>query len=154
MSLGEAPVLCVSGGTAARSSRLSIEADLLKRAIDERHLSSAPVISLGARTDTRDEALRLHRFADEHGWKRFLLVTSAAHQRRALATFRHAGLEVVAAPCNFLTGLSPGTQPPRFGVPGPLGFVFTSIWLHEQLGWLEYRRRGWIGAREVVMADE
>lgn len=144
--LGKAPFLCVSGGTAGRGPQRWIEADLLKSAIDERQLSSVPVISLGACTDTRDEALHLRRLADEHGWKRLLLVTSAVHQRRALATFRHAGIEVIPAPCNFLTSMSPEAEPPRFGVPSSLGFVFASIWLHEQIGWLEYRRRGWIGA--------
>ncbi len=144
--LGKAPVLCVGGGYAGRGARLRIEADLVKRAIDERQLSNAPVISLGACSDTRDEAMRVRRLADERGWKRILLVTSAVHQRRALATFQNAGLNAVPAPCNFLTTMSPEVEPPRFGVPGALGFIFTSIWIHEEIGWLEYRRRGWIGA--------
>jgi uncharacterized SAM-binding protein YcdF (DUF218 family) len=104
------------------------------------------VVSFGACRNTHDEALRLRALALENGWRRFLLVTSASHQRRALATFRQQGLEVVAAPCNFLTTLSPEAEPPIFGIPTNLGFVFASTWLHEEIGWLEYRRRGWVKA--------
>ena len=145
--LGKAPVLCVSGGGATIGNHRWVEADVIKQAIDERHLTSVPVISFGACLDTHDEALHLRRLADEHGWKKFLLVTSAVHQRRALGTFRHEGLEVVPAPCNFLTGMSADSEPPTFGLPTNLGFVFTSTWLHEEIGWLEYRRRGWIGEK-------
>ena len=143
--LGKAPVLCLGGGTAGRATHLGVEADLLKRAIEARHLAAGPVFSLGACADTHDEALRLRALAGPAGWKRLLLVTSAAHQRRALATFRHAGFEVVPVPCNFLTGLSPEALPPQLGVPSWSGFFLTSIWIHEQIGWLEYRRRGWLG---------
>lgn len=144
--LGKASALCVSGGGAVLGRRRWIEADLLKKAIEERQLTRVPVFSFGACRDTYDEALHLRRLAVERGWKRFLLVTSAAHQRRALATFRHQGLDVVPAPCNFLTQMSPAAEPPLFGLPSPLGFTFISTWLHEQIGWLEYRRRGWISS--------
>lgn len=144
--LGKAPALCVSGGSATTGKQRWVEADLIKQAIEERHLASVPVFSFGACLDTHDEALHLRRLAAEHGWKRFLLVTSAVHQRRALGTFRQAGLEVVPAPCNFLTGMSPDAEPPIFGLPTFLGFIFTSTWLHEEIGWLEYRRRGWVSA--------
>lgn len=142
--LGKAPALCVSGGSATTGRQHWVEADLIKQAIDERHLTTIPVFSFGECLDTHDEALHLRRLAAKHGWKRFLLVTSAAHQRRALATFRHEGLEVIPAPCNFLTAMSPDTQPPLFGIPSYFGFMLTSTWLHEEIGWLEYRRRGWI----------
>ncbi|HYR59182.1 MAG TPA: YdcF family protein, partial [Chthoniobacteraceae bacterium] len=102
--LKKAPALCVSGGDARLRGARWIEADVVKHAIDDRQLASVPVVSFGASLDTHDEALHLRRLAVERGWKRFLLVTSAAHQRRALAVFRHEGLDVVPAPCNFFTG--------------------------------------------------
>jgi hypothetical protein len=42
--------------------------------------------------------------------------------------------------------MSADAEPPIFGLPTFLGFVLTSTWLHEEIGWLEYRRRGWISA--------
>lgn len=142
--LRKAPALCVSGGKATFGRKHWIEADLIKKAIDDRGLSPIPVFSLGECLDTHDEAVRLRRLAAGHGWKRILLVTSAVHQRRALAVFRHEGLDVIPAPCNFLTAMSPAAEPPSFGVPNSLGFILISTWLHEEIGWLEYWRRGWL----------
>lgn len=142
--LGKAPVLCVSGGHAKFRHFRWIEADMIKATLDERKLSPVPVISFGARQDTHDEAVHARRLAAERGWRRILLVTSAAHLRRSLAVFRHEGLEAVAAPCNFLTAMSPEAEPPVLGIPNHVGFSYLATWLHEQIGWLEYWRRGWL----------
>jgi len=61
-----------------------------------------------------------------------------------VATFRTAGLEVTPAPCNFLTSVSLGSSGSGVGIPSYGGFARISTWLHEQIGWWEYRRRGWI----------
>jgi hypothetical protein len=39
-------------------------------------------------------------------------------------------------------------------LPGHAGFARTSIWIHEQIGWLEYRRRGWIARQTDRHAPE
>jgi uncharacterized SAM-binding protein YcdF (DUF218 family) len=140
--LGKAPVLCFSGGFAPEGSTYGHEADAVKNAVLERGLTAAEVLSLGGSLDTHDEALKVQRLAQERGWRRVLLVTSAFHMPRSAATFRSAGVEVVPAPCNFLTdhwGPKRALYLPTFD-----GFMLTSIWLHEKVGWLEYRRRGWI----------
>ncbi len=142
--LAKAPVLCVSGGHAKFGRYRWIEADLVARAIVDRGLTAAEVVSFGGCTDTHDEAMRLRQLAVTRGWRRVLLVTSAVHMRRAAATFRTEGFEVIPAPCNFLTALSEEAKPPIAGLPTPYGFTLFSAWLHEQIGWLEYRRRGWI----------
>ena len=103
-------------------------------------------MSLGLCADTHDEAIRTRAIAQPRGWKRVLLVTSANHLPRAVATFRAAGIEVVPVPCNFFTRQKPGPWPLRTAIPGHLGFEKTSVWLHEKIGWWEYRRRGWLTA--------
>jgi len=138
--LAKAPVLCVSGGHPLPKRPQWVEADLVAKAITDRGLTTAEVISLGGCDDTHDEAVRLRRLATPRGWKRVLLVTSAAHMRRAAATFRAEGFEVIPAPCNFLGSLTT----PTMSLPSPYGFTLYSVWLHEQIGWLEYRRRGWL----------
>jgi uncharacterized SAM-binding protein YcdF (DUF218 family) len=75
-----------------------------------------------------------------------LLVTSAFHMRRAAAVFGSAGIPVVPVPCNFLTEISLASAPPGIGVPRAGNLLKASIWLHEQIGWLMYRQRGWIDA--------
>lgn len=144
LRLGKARTLYLGGGSADFGHETLSEADVLKRALDARGLTSAEVVSFGHCNDTRDEALHLQEQIRQRGGQKFLLVTSAVHQRRALATFRQLGLDVTPAPCNFLTNVSTSAPSGWPGIPGHTGFARTSIWLHEQIGWQEYRRRGWL----------
>ena len=87
---------------------------------------------------TRDEALRTAALARRAGWRTVAVVTSPLHTRRACATFERVGLAVVCVPSEersfALRHLrSPGDRLEAFG-----------YWLYETLGWLEYRRRGWV----------
>ena len=102
------------------------------------------IVSLGAAEDTHDEALRLVPLAKQRGWKKILLVTSAAHMRRSVSVYHAAGFDVVPAPCNFL--VAGNAKPPSFRlrIPSWIGFERFSIWLHESAGWEIYRRRGWL----------
>lgn len=142
--LGKAPVLVIGGAVAQFPEGDRAESDTVRQWIVERGFSSGEVVALPVCRDTHDEAVFTARLAAERGWQQVLLVTSANHMRRAAATFHTAGVSVIPAPCNFHTELSkpPSFEPP--GVPKAGGFEKTAMWLHEQIGWLEYRRRGWI----------
>lgn len=150
MRLGKAPVLVLGGGGAKLDDEVRVEADLLRAWItDWRLLESAgqvspEIISLGRCADTHDEAVRVRALAKTHGWNRVLLVTSAAHMRRAVATFHAAGVSVDPVPCNFMTSVSTSTASHSLGIPRDEELEKISIWLHEKIGWIEYRRRGWI----------
>ncbi len=142
--LGKAPTLVLGGASMPFPEGDRLESETVRSWMVERHLAQGEVIALPACADTHDEAVFTAKIARERGWKHLLLVTSANHMRRASATFRTAGLHVTPAPCNFLTDLSeaPLWDPP--GVPRHGGFAKASTWLHEIVGWFEYRRRGWI----------
>ncbi len=142
--LGKAPVLCIGGSRVWEDGEEKIESESVKNALTLRHLTGAEIVALAPCNDTHDEALRVQALAASRGWRRVLLVTSARHMRRAAATFRTAGVEVVPAACNFMTDPSEPAQLFRFRPPGYAGFELIALWMHEQIGWLEYRRRGWI----------
>ena len=150
MRLGKAPALVLGGGGAKLDGEIRVEGDLLRQWItDWRLLTSArqpppEVISLGRCFDTHDEAVKFQVLARARGWKHILLVTSAAHMRRAAATFRTAGISVEPVPCNFLTTIGTSTKPRNLGIPRNGELEKASVWLHEKIGWMEYRRRGWI----------
>ena len=150
--LGKAPVLVLGGAGAPLDGEVKVEADLLARLLAEWKLPAAPatVVSLGQCTSTRDEAGRVLKLAQERGWRRVLLVTSANHMRRASAVFQTAGVAVVPAPCGFLTEVSTSAAPPGLHVPTWHGFGKISTWLHEQVGWWLYRSRGWIDPAKVA----
>ncbi|HZJ14543.1 MAG TPA: YdcF family protein [Chthoniobacteraceae bacterium] len=143
MRLGKAPVLVCGGGIVKMEGRELHEADLLKRALEER-VSIPEVISLGGCHDTHEEAMRTLNLVRDRGWQRLLLVSSASHLPRAVATFRTLGLTVIPVPCDFRTTLSTAPTKVKVAMPGYEGFEKTSVWMHETIGWWEYRRRGWI----------
>ncbi len=150
MRLGKAPVLVLGGGASEINGEKQIEADLVRDWITAWHLLEVPgrptpeMISLGRCYHTRDEAVKVHALAQQRGWKRVLLVTSASHMRRALATFQTAGVSAEPVPCNFMTTLSTSDSSTRLSVPHYRSLEKISIFLHEQVGWMEYRRRSWI----------
>ena len=144
--LGKAGTLVVGGSGVELDGTPRVEGDLVRDWIMQRKLVDVPVLSLGHRANTRDEAVHVRALLRERGWRRVLLVTSAFHMRRAAAVFGSAGIEVTPAPCNFLTEISLAPSPPGIGVPRSGNLHKTSIWLHEQIGWLMYRKRGWIDA--------
>ena len=143
--LGRAPVLCLGGGKSEFDGVSVSEADVVKAWLASWKLpANAEVISFGVTANTREEAEKTAALLRERGWKRVLLVTSAFHMKRAAATFRGAGVDVVPAPCNFLTTVSTGDSPFQLSVPSWQGFEKAGVWLHEIIGWQMYRRRGWI----------
>jgi uncharacterized SAM-binding protein YcdF (DUF218 family) len=144
MRLGKAPVLLLGGAWGKLDGQVISESEITRELLTHWGVLAEAMIPLGNNGDTHDEALKVSAVAKQRGWRRVLLVTSANHMRRAAATFRHVGLEVTLVPCNFLTSVGTGEVPFVPSVPGPDGFVKTGIWLHEQVGWLMYWRRGWL----------
>ncbi len=143
--IGKAPVLLLGGNASNLDGVIRFESEIVRDLFIGWGVPAEAMIPLGGNKDTHDEALKVRALATEHGWKRVLLVTSANHMRRASAVVRAQGLEVVPAPCNFLTTVS--TTPTRgWSVPRSQGFLKVATWLHEEIGYFMYRRRGWIGA--------
>jgi uncharacterized SAM-binding protein YcdF (DUF218 family) len=146
--LGKAPVLLLGGNANKLDGIVRFESQIVRDLIATWGIPKDAIIPLGSNQDTHDEALKVGALAQERGWHRVLLVTSANHMRRAAAVFRAQGIEVIPAPCNFLTVVATAPTPTGFTVPRYEGFVTVAIWLHEQIGWWEYRRRGWIRTEE------
>ena len=82
--------------------------------------------------------LRQNRMADD----RVLLVTSALHMPRALATFQGAGINADPAATDFMAG--PGLGPWILDYLPSVSALFgvSRAW-HEILGTWAYRLRGW-----------
>jgi uncharacterized SAM-binding protein YcdF (DUF218 family) len=76
----------------------------------------------------------------EHGVSRIVLVVEASGMRRAAASFEKAGIHVVPAPIRF-AGLD-GSVTDVLPAWGPL--ARNGETLHEALGLIWYRLRGWI----------
>jgi uncharacterized SAM-binding protein YcdF (DUF218 family) len=142
--LKKAPVLLLGGNANKLDGVVRVESEIVKNLLTRWSVPADAIIPLGANEDTHDEALKTGALAKERAWHRVLLVTSANHMRRAAGVFRAQGLEVIPVPCNFLTTIATAPPPPGLSVPRYDGFVKVSTWLHEEVGWWTYRRRGWI----------
>lgn len=99
--------------------------------------------NLGICRDTHDEVLALKSMNAGGRWGKVFLVTSALHMRRSEAAFRRAGVDVVPVACDFqaygVEDLTPWSLFPR-----QQRLELLSLYLHEQIGWVIYRLRGWV----------
>jgi uncharacterized SAM-binding protein YcdF (DUF218 family) len=147
MLADRAPVLVIGGGTERVTEILLSENT--RDWFANGKLERSKMIALPHCRNTFDEALAVKAVVSTNGWGRILLVTSAAHMRRAAATFRTQNLDIYEVPCNFHTLAG------RYGhysigiVPDASGFEKFSSYLHESFGWLYYRIRGRI-SREAA----
>jgi len=84
--------------------------------------------------DTKEEALNIKTIVKK---ERFFLVTSAYHMKRAMLLFEEEGLNVIAAPSNFLV-----KQHSSFFLPRASNLEKTEVSIHEYLGllWQEVKK--------------
>ncbi|HEY3856193.1 MAG TPA: YdcF family protein [Verrucomicrobiae bacterium] len=107
------------------------------------HVVSCEVTNIGVCVNTHEEAVAFKKLEQDRNWKKVFLVTSALHMRRAEATFRKQGVQVVPVAADFEVYGAP--PPPAFSVfPREYRLVLLSLYLHERIGWWIYRLRGWV----------
>jgi len=142
---GKAPVLVLGGAYYRLNGEQRADSELLVGWLRDWQLPTGELIRLGTCADTRDEAARVARIAQERGWRRILLVTTASHLRRAVGTFAKHGLDVVPIGCDF-KGLDAMDEPRRLWKVVPEGdkLAWFQTWFHEIGGWWWYRLKGWV----------
>lgn len=110
------------------------------RFLNDMGVSPTRLILEGDSTNTHENATftaKLHKVNVQRPW---LLLTSAAHMPRALATFRKAGWNVTPYPVDYQTAVEPRWL--RFSFVKSL-----TKWqnvAYETLGWVEYWLRGFV----------
>lgn len=124
------PLLISGGGTSERraESQLMAEALGVDFGIKSRWIESN---SLNTEENARFSAAQLQ--AD--GIRRIVLVTHAAHMRRALREFESQGMEIIPAPMDFFTEQTLGGDVGDY-LPGPTAAFAGWYALHEWLGLL------------------
>lgn len=141
---GKAPVVVVSGGRLPWQTRGPAEAAGMAELLVALGVSPEAIVPEERSTNTRENCLYSKELLDARRARDVLLVTSALHMPRALATCLGAGLAVRPAPTDFHVV----DEGPRTGLdlaPDPEALLLTHLSLHERLGFWVYQRRGWIG---------
>ena len=130
--------LLFTGGEGELFAEGFTEAARAKIFFDSMGVAPQRVVYESASHTTYENAIFSARVAGVDPAQPWLLLTSASHMPRALATFRKAGWNVTAYPVDFRTGTdTPWTQ---YSLAG--GATKWHLALHELMGLLTYRLAG------------
>lgn len=91
------PQIVVSGGMADPSVQRASEAAVMRDELTARGVPAERISVEQGSTNTYEQAVNVAALLRRDGVHRFVLVTAPVHMRRALAVFRRAGLDPVAA---------------------------------------------------------
>jgi len=148
---GKAPVIIATGGRISWLNNARPEAQSMKRLLTEIGVPSSVIIEETQALNTHQNAIYTKKILDKRGITRSLLVTSAAHMPRALLTFQKQGIEVIAAPTDFLVTKMEWQQLQRTPQATLLNWLpqagrlqQTTQALKEYFGIVVYWLKGWI----------
>lgn len=139
---GKAPLVIASGGTLPWKDQTFREAPVMKRLLESWGVPGDSVLLESSSANTYQNATRTAELMARRGIERVLLVTSALHMRRALATFRSAGVEAVPAATDYRVVEGPHTLLSLLPSAGALAGSTAAI--REYVGYVVYDWRGWI----------
>ncbi len=77
------------------------EAEVMKQVLEELGVDKKEIITEVRSRDTLENAKYVKEICKERNFKKIVLITSAYHMRRAVETFRRAGLETIPYPTDF-----------------------------------------------------
>ena len=125
-----APVVIVSGGSENGPS----ESRAMQTMLTAWGVPDSAIVEEGESLSTHANARNTARILEARGWEEVLLVTSAMHMPRAVATFRHAGVRVHPAATDVrVTSLTPRAPWPDAGA-----LQLTTAALHEYAATVAY----------------
>ena len=140
---GKAPVVLLTGGNIAfLGSRGTPEAIAAKQFLEQWGVPEAAILIEPQSQNTHENAAFSKPILAARGARQLLLVTSAFHMPRAVAIFRHEGMDVTPVPTDYQTGWG---QPELLFelVPNADALARPKIAIREWIGLTVYRLRGW-----------
>ncbi|MCP3057800.1 YdcF family protein [Myxococcus sp. K38C18041901] len=138
---GHARFVLISGGSLDPRPTAVVEADVLSRMLQAWGIPAERIVTEGKSRNTRENAVESARIIQERGWKRLLLVTSAAHMPRAQGCFAAVGLRPDTLPVD---ARMPAFRMGRLGwLPRAGALSQSTDVLRELAGRVVYRLRGW-----------
>ncbi|KAA6185148.1 YdcF family protein [Thiohalocapsa marina] len=138
---GKADIVILSGGRFAWQGERPSEAEAMRAFLRDLGVPDTALRLEGRSRNTRENAVETARLLAASGLERVLLVTSALHMPRALASFRATGVEVIPAPTDF--EVMPEPAHPLRWLPDAAALADSTRALKEYLGLWVYRWRGW-----------
>jgi uncharacterized SAM-binding protein YcdF (DUF218 family) len=135
-----ARLVIVSGGIPRPGSQLKPESEMLRDVLIGAGVPADRILQDPDAKTTRDHPRTVGPIFERHHVSRFVLVTSPAHMRRALAVFRAAGFDPVPS----VSLLRPENHPPPAWLVPTLESLYQSDQaIYEYAAWMYYRWNGW-----------
>lgn len=143
---GKAPALLIGGGPSILDGKPSSEGAHVQAWLKSwKVVPNAEILTLGPCRNTRDEALATRALLQQRSWTNVILVTSAFHMSRALATFRKHGIDAHPVACDFEGLPAIEGQGANWRVVPIMDHVNSlNLFIHELIGCAYYKLRGWI----------
>lgn len=140
----KASLIIASGGTPPWKDQRFREAPVMQRLLTSWGVPADSVVLESSSANTYENATHVAEIVDERKFDRVLLVTSALHMRRALATFRSAGVNALPAATDYQVVESEPTLLRVLPSAGALAGSTAAI--REYVGYWVYDWRGWIAS--------
>jgi uncharacterized SAM-binding protein YcdF (DUF218 family) len=136
----KARYVLLSGGTLDTRPEAVVEAQVLRRQLQDWGIDPGRIVIEGHSRNTRENALDSKVIIQERGWNTLLLITSAAHLPRALGCFAAVGLRPDTLAADVRAPL--GNRSPSW-LPRANHLNASTDALRELAGRAVYRLRGW-----------
>jgi uncharacterized SAM-binding protein YcdF (DUF218 family) len=135
------PLVIVTGGIANPDRELRPESALMAAALAEAGVPSDRVLQDPEARTTHDHPRTVAPLLGAHQVRRFVIVTSPTHMRRALAVFRKAGFDPIPS-ISLVRSENLGPTPWLW--PNDDSIVLSNQAVYDYFAWVEYWLRGWV----------
>jgi len=146
---GKAPIVVLCGGHVPGSDGKRPESADMADVLELLGVPASAILEEDRSRNTYENAVEARRLLEPAGVNRILLVTSALHMPRAVASFRRQGFEVTPAPTDFrIVAEETHTRAEfifrllRSVLPDAETLAYTTRALHEYLGIAIYKVEG------------
>jgi uncharacterized SAM-binding protein YcdF (DUF218 family) len=139
---GKAKVIIASGGNWGLPKGIAAEAVGMREVLEKFGVPASAIIVETKSRNTHENALDTAAILKQHSWNSPLLVTSAIHMPRAVASFVAEGINVSPSPADFI-GAGPSVGPLSEFLPDAHALAESTDVVKELVGNLYYRLRGW-----------
>ncbi len=145
--LGKSPIILLSGGNPAGAGTMDAESVHAAALLRDWGIPADAILTETESVNTYENAVYTKLMLDQYNLKSVLLVTSALHMPRALATFESAGIQAIPAATDFEAS-APAASGMEAWIADPAALEGTTRALKEYVGQLVYRQRGWIASAD------
>lgn len=140
---GKAPMVIAAGGAMKWLGFKTPQAEAIRSLLLEWGVPANSIVQETESLNTHQNAVNTKKVLEGRGLETVLLVTSATHMPRALATFRTAGIKAIPSPADYRV-----VDRKKFSIsvflPDAGALAGTTQAIREYLALMVYKWRGWI----------